>query len=307
MQELLDFIWAMETVCFLGTLYQLIYSENSMDYSDHLTTALQAAFKAGQAILDIYNSDIDFDIETKSDNSPLTIADKRSHSVIIDCLNRTIPSSAGTIPILSEEGTSIPYIERKDWGDFWLIDPLDGTREFIKRNGEFTVNIALIHDSGPFLGVVYVPVKDTMYYACKTIGAYKLVNCGLLMVDGKEKEPLDTIISNSQKLPATVHHQAYTVMASRSHMNTDTENFISSLKKQHGEIKVMSAGSSLKLCQVAEGIADMYPRLGPTMEWDTAAAHAIVRAAGKMVAIFNSDEELTYNKENLLNPWFVVS
>jgi len=187
------------------------------------------------------------------------------------------------IPMLSEEGKSIPYEERKGWGLFWLIDPLDGTKEFIKKNGEFTVNIALISDGAPVLGVVYAPILNLCYYAKSGEGAYK---------DGV-------------RLPCA-KSDVFTVVASKSHNNEETEKFIESMKKECPNLQTKSIGSSLKLCLVAEGVADIYPRVAPTMEWDTAAAHAIVRESGKKVVDFSTREELSYNKENLLNPSFLV-
>ncbi len=186
---------------------------------------------------------------------------------------------------MSEENKEIGYEIRKDWDYYWCIDPIDGTKEFIKKNGEFTINIALIHKNTPVLGVVYVPVVDELYYAKKGEGAYK----------------------NGQKLPlqknANLKEKLY-IVASKSHLSSETQAFIDSLDAK--EIEQVSKGSSLKLCMVAEGVADIYPRLAPTMEWDTAAADAIVRESGKMTYQFENEEPLVYNKENLLNPWFLV-
>ena len=188
-----------------------------------------------------------------------------------------------SLPLLSEEGKSIPYEERRGWSVYWLIDPLDGTKEFIKKNGEFTVNIALVSDGVPLLGVVYAPILDICYYAKKGEGAYK---------DGV-------------RLPCAKSHP-FTVVASKSHNNEETEKFIEMLKKEHQNLETKSIGSSLKLCLVAEGAAEIYPRLAPSMEWDSAAAHAIVKESGKKVVDFHTKEELRYNKENLLNPSFLV-
>lgn len=297
-----------------------------MQYNDLLLTALSAASQAGEEILKIYNSDMDFSVEAKADSSPLTIADKKSHEIICAILDNTvIESNSSPVPILSEEGKTIPYEERSKWDMFWMIDPLDGTKEFIKRNDEFTVNIALINQNRPVLGVVYVPVPGVCYFAAEGLGAFMTVRSET--VKGEEKKDktkwllralsemdLQELLSKSKRLPIinnnpsllTSHSSPYIIIASRSHMNKETEDFIEKLKAEHGEIELLSAGSSLKLCYVAEGRAHIYPRLGPTMEWDTAAAHAVVRGAGKTVKVFDSEAELSYNKENLLNPWFVV-
>ena len=237
------------------------------------------AKEAGTAIMDIYNKD--FSIEYKDDKSPLTEADLKSNEIICKSLLELYPS----IPILSEENKAAPYEERKEWEQYWCIDPIDGTKEFIKKNGEFTVNIALIHKNIPILGVVYAPALDDMYIAKQNEGAFK---------NGK-KLPFYTNDDPSKKL---------SVVASKSHLSEETQAFIDALDTEN--IEQVSKGSSLKLCMVAEGVADIYPRLAPTMEWDTAAADAVVREAGKMTYQFESETPVVYNKENLLNPWFVV-
>ncbi len=271
-----------------------------------LLEAIAASQKAGRAILEIYDSE--FSVEKKNDDSPLTLADKKSNEAIIKHLKsaRGLPD----FPVLSEEGRTIPYDERKKWEYFWLIDPLDGTKEFIKRNGEFTVNIALINNGRPIIGVVYIPVKKTFYFSSESTAAYRLAlsekNSGLFdrMIS---KQLINDIISHGEKLPLKKNPAAaYTIVASRSHMNEETENFINDIKSRHGSVSLVSAGSSAKLCLVAEGSADIYPRLGPTMEWDTAAAHAVVNGAGRGVFEYDKKEELKYNKADLKNPWFVV-
>ncbi len=249
--------------------------------------AMKAAIKAGNEILDVYHNS-DFNIELKSDNSPLTLADKRAHKVIVECL---IPTK---IPVLSEEGKSISFDERKNWRQFWLVDPLDGTKEFIKRNNEFTVNIALIEDNSPVAGVVFVPVTKVLYWADQN-GSFK-ANVG---EDGE-------LLNEIEKLPVASERVRFVVVGSKSHMNPETEEFIQSIDTKGKAIEIKSKGSSLKICMVAEGNADIYPRLGPTMEWDTAAGHAIVKFAGKKVYQFENKKPVIYNKENLLNPWFVV-
>lgn len=261
----------------------------------YLAQCIHATFKAGEEIMDVYQSS-NLRVELKSDQSPLTEADKRAHKAILESLSQT------NIPFLSEEGVQMTYAERKKWKRFWLIDPLDGTKEFIKRNGEFTVNIALIEDGVPILGVVYVPEKNTLYFGSSEIGSYKLII--------EQKEPLhgdiQDWINKACKLEQKKADCLYTVVASRSHLSPETEQFIDEKKKLHGEVKIISAGSSLKLCLVAEGIADVYPRLAPTMEWDTAAGHAIAKFSGCQVYDFDTKQELHYNKEDLHNPWFVV-
>ncbi|WP_340112489.1 3'(2'),5'-bisphosphate nucleotidase CysQ [Maribellus mangrovi] len=260
-----------------------------------INTAINAAIKAGKEILNIYNDpDSDFSIERKADNSPLTIADKTSHRVIADLLADT------GIPILSEEGKAISYEERKDWKRFWLIDPLDGTKEFIKKNGEFTVNIALVEDQVPVLGIIYVPVTGILYYGAPKTGARKLEKAD-------EDCTLETLTTSGIKLPVSGSDETtFKIVGSRSHMSVETQEYIDKLRPDHSQIEIVSRGSSLKICMVAEGSADEYPRFGPTMEWDTAAGHAIANAAGKKLWLTDFSRELRYNKENLLNPYFVV-
>ncbi len=259
-----------------------------------ILSAIKASVKAGEEIMKVYGSD-DFGTSIKADNSPLTQADKNAHAVISEILNTT------NLPVLSEEGKNIPYEERKDWDLFWLVDPLDGTKEFIKRNGDFTVNIALIENGIPLASVIFIPVTGILYFAEQTTGAYKMEYSQWM---GLDIENLDFLIDISEKLPLT-KTDVYTVVGSRSHMNEETETYFNKLKKEHGKIEIISRGSSLKLCMVAEGEADIYPRFGPTTEWDTAAGHAIVTAAGGSVTQPDGSPML-YNKENLLNPYFIV-
>ena len=244
------------------------------------------ARRAGEATLEIYNRE--FTIEEKEDRSPLTEADKRSNEVILAGLAEAYPE----IPTISEEVKALPYEERKSWTRFWLIDPLDGTKEFIKKNGEFTVNIALIEDGVPTLGVVYQQAADILYYGAKGQGAFKVDADGnrTQMQGGEHYSKLDTV----------------RVVASRSHMSAETEEFVKELRDQGKQIELTSSGSSLKLCMVADGSADVYPRFAPTMEWDTGAAHAVALEAGRQVLNRETGQPLQYNKENLLNPWFIV-
>ncbi len=262
---------------------------------NNLFSAIKVALNAGREILEIYNQN-DFEIKIKVDNSPLTIADQKAHKVITEGLLKT------NIQVLSEEGKNIPFGERSKWEQYWLVDPLDGTKEFIKRNGEFTVNIALIKGNTPVLGVIYVPVTKDLYFSEESLGAFKAIN-----IDNENDiSDLDKLLSTSFKLPFIQENNTFTVVGSRSHMNKDTEEFISKLKNEHGNVDFISKGSSLKICMVAEGIANIYPRFAPTMEWDTAAGHAIALSSG--CTFTQSDETLPvlYNKEDLLNPWFIV-
>jgi 3'(2'), 5'-bisphosphate nucleotidase len=256
---------------------------------------LKIALEAGKEILEVYSQD--FDVQFKEDESPLTLADNRSHHTILKGLNTIAPD----IPILSEEGSNIPYSERHEWDQFWLVDPLDGTKEFVKRNGEFTVNIALIEGKYPTIGIIYAPVLDVFYYGRKGKGAYKIEGASKLNITN-EKE----MIQKSVKLPSIKDHSITRIVASRSHMSEETEAFINELKAKIDTVEVISSGSSLKFCLIAEGKADYYPRFSPTMEWDTAAGQAIVEAAGGNILRYEDSKRFHYNKENLLNGWFLV-
>ena len=253
-----------------------------MELKALLLLAERAAIEGGKEILKVYNSG-DFEIEQKEDQSPLTLADRKAHLAIIKILKNS------EIPVLSEEGKEIPYKERKNWQKLWIVDPLDGTKEFIKRNGKFTVNIALIENGVPILGVIYVPVKDQLYAGALNLGARKVEN------------------GQAIKIPAVMESRKFRAVGSRSHLSPETTTFLNELKQKHGEIEIVSMGSSLKICLVAEGVADVYPRFGPTMEWDTAAGHAIANAAGKSLIDVKTNQEMIYNREDLLNNWFVVS
>jgi 3'(2'), 5'-bisphosphate nucleotidase len=250
---------------------------NQVDIQDIVTIAKEA----GTAIMQVYKQD--FKVEYKQDSSPLTLADKKANDIIEDGLNQL----SVNFPILSEEGKETPYKDRKHWEYFWLVDPLDGTKEFVKKNGEFTVNIALIYKDTPVLGVVYAPALNVCYWAKHDEGAFK---------DG-------------QKLPLKVKEQrdTYKIVASRSHMSDETQAFVDAIDTNK-EKELISIGSSLKICLVAEGEADIYPRLAPTMEWDTAAAHAIIIESNRNLKSYKNYTYTThlYNKPNLLNNWFVV-
>ena len=251
-----------------------------------LERIIAIAKEAGDAIMEIYQRD--FTVDYKEDSSPLTDADRAAHRVILHGLHALYPE----IPFLSEEGDTIPYEIRKHWGLFWLVDPLDGTKEFIRKNGEYTVNIALIENNRPVLGVVYAPALDRMYYAKEGAGAWRQ-DAG----QSAQKLPLRVNGSREQKL---------TVVASKSHQSPETEAYIDELGKFTQELQIVSIGSSLKICLVAEGYADCYPRLGPTMEWDTAAAQIIATESDIRVEAAAGGHELVYNKKDLLNPYFVV-
>lgn len=259
--------------------------------------AIKAALNAGEEILTIYNDpSMDFQVEKKADNSPLTIADKKAHEAIVAILKET------QYPILSEEGSAIDYQIRKSWDALWVVDPLDGTKEFIKRNGEFTVNIALVHKGVPTLGVIYLPTKQTLYFAEASLGAYK---CDGIDADNYN-EDFEQLVQQSLRMPYQNIKDKYVVVASRSHLTPETKEFIDELMLEHSNVEMISSGSSIKICLVAEGSADVYPRFAPTMEWDTAAGDAIARAAGMKVCQADQITPLVYNKENLLNPWFII-
>ena len=244
------------------------------------------AREAGAAILDVYGTE--FEVEHKQDSSPLTEADLRSHRIILSRLGERYPD----VPVLSEEsGDNAPYEVRRDWSLYFLVDPLDGTKEFVNRNGQFTVNIALMEDGRPVAGVVYAPDLDWMYFGSKD-GAFKTEGGGAAM----RLAP-----------PANPSKEKVVVVGSRSHSTPEMEAFIEGMKQDCREVEFIAMGSSLKLCTVAEGKADIYPRLGPTMEWDTAAAHAVVTHSGRRVLAWGGEDlDLPYNKPDLLNGWFIV-
>lgn len=245
-----------------------------------LDGTVKLAHEAGRRIMTIYNQD--FSVVHKDDNSPLTEADMAAHAVIDDGLEDLAPE----YPLLSEESAAIPFEDRARWEYYWLVDPLDGTREFIKRNGEFTVNIALVHQHSAILGVVYAPALSVCYYAAEGLGAFKQ----------QGNQPATPI----QVQPK--HRDKVIVAGSRSHRGESLDRFLKNL----GNYELLSMGSALKSCLVAEGAADIYPRLGPTSEWDTAAAHCIVTEAGGRLTGMDM-QDLPYNtKDNLLNPHFFV-
>jgi len=243
----------------------------------------QIAREAGEAILEIYHNASDFDIQSKADDSPLTIADQKANTIICAGLEALDVQ----YPIISEENKLISYSERKDWTHCWMVDPLDGTKEFIKRNGEFTVNIALIENNEVVLGVVYAPALDEMFWSAKGHGSFALI-------DGKEVR----LRSSS----FTMKDTELKVVCSRSHLNEGTQAFVDGLDKP----ELVSKGSSLKFLILAKADADLYPRIAPTMEWDTAAAQIILEEAGGEVLQYQTEKKVVYNKENLLNPFFLA-
>lgn len=250
----------------------------------HQNTAIKACLKAGKAILEVYNS-ADAQVEYKADDSPLTLADRLAHQAIQKELEPT------GIPILSEEGKHFDFGQRKEWNELWIVDPLDGTKEFIKRNGEFTVNIARVVNGETVEGYIYVPVTDELYYGEVGKGSFLQKNASK---NGAVEE-----------LP--IHsHDKMVVVASRSHLSEETKEFVASLEQELEKVEMRSIGSSLKLCLIATGEATLYPRFAPTMEWDIAAGHAIIKGAGRNVYWHSSGKEMNYNRENLRNDWFLA-
>lgn len=270
---------------------------------DLLLIAITASLEAGHKILSVYEhaANTGVEISYKTDQSPLTLADLLSNQAIL------VELEGSGLPVLSEESGQIPFQDRKSWNRFWLVDPLDGTKEFINRNGEFTVNIALIEDQKPVMGVIYVPVTDVLYFGDRQGGSYRLQQASQkishYLDDGAD---VTYIRSISEKLPLEGDHRPFTIVASRSHLSPETELIVEKYRAEKGKIQFISKGSSLKICLVAEGTADLYPRLAPTMEWDTAAGQAIAENAGCRVTVHPGNQPVQYNKENLLNPHFIV-
>lgn len=283
--------------------HNVLLKEHIFDYIN----AVYASIKAGEAIMEVYNSG-DFGTMYKNDASPVTKADEAANDIIVKHLK-------GSIPILSEEGKTISYRKRKKYKKLWIVDPLDGTKEFVKKGDDFTVNIALSYKGETVFGVIYVPVTKLLYVGVKDLGAYRFKindvtdiseNKLKIMLANKDRFPiLESLRSDAHRLPIIDVKRPYTVVATKSHMNKETSDYIEDLKHKYPDVNIISKGSSLKFCAVAEGSADVYPRFGPTMEWDTAAGQAIVEAAGGRV-IKTDLTELRYNRENLLNDDFVV-
>jgi len=279
---------------------------------DCLFAALRAAKAAGDAILAVYRGD--FDVEYKEDHSPLTVADRRAHAVIKESLAGH--ERLKEIPFLSEEGRSIPYELRSRWAHFWLVDPLDGTKEFVKRLDEFTVNIALIQAGKPILGVVLVPARDLLYYGCQGLGAYKVkrpdgmpdLREGLAKASARDALQ-EALLDASDRLPlrraGCQEKERLTVIGSRSHGTEALGDYVQKAEQRFGQVDLISAGSALKFALIAEGNADIYPRFGPTMEWDTAAGQCLVEQSGGSVVELGAQIPLVYNKRELLNPHFI--
>jgi 3'(2'), 5'-bisphosphate nucleotidase len=262
-----------------------------MDYKNLLNISIEAAIRAGEKTLEYFEKEIS--IGTKKDNSPLTIADLESNIII----NKYLKSTG--IPILSEENKIIPYKERKNWELFWMVDPLDGTKEFINKRPEYTVNIALIENNKPVIGVIYVPVQRILYYSTYESEAFKVIDVSSLSYK--------LLLKNSVKLPIKQKSEdKILIIASKSHMSVETNLFIEALKKYPGKFETISIGSSLKFCLMAEGFADIYPRFGPTMEWDTAAGQAIANSGNCHIINLENIKELKYNKQDLHNPSFIA-
>ncbi len=258
---------------------------------EYLKLSITAALAAGKEIMSVYEGDITF--ELKEDQSPLTIADMRSNEVIKDFLLKT------ELPIMSEEDAEIPYEIRKHWDRYWLVDPLDGTKEFIKKNGQFTVNIALIEFGIPVIGVVYAPAMGEIYWTGKDKISY------YSSVQNMDIEPTK-LFESANKINGLKQSNPYKIVKSLSHSNSADEMKLTELLKEKNDVEIIEMGSSLKICLVAKGVAQMYPRFGPTMEWDTAAGHAIAINAGCKFLNMETQTDLTYNKINLVNPPFLV-
>ncbi|GAB2513698.1 3'(2'),5'-bisphosphate nucleotidase CysQ [Microbulbifer agarilyticus] len=255
-----------------------------------LDKVIAISVEAGEAILEVYNASGELEVDTKSDDSPVTAADLAAHKILEPALAQLLDG----VPVLSEEGEMPAYTERSQWDRYWIIDPLDGTKEFIRRNGEFTVNVALIENGEPVLGVVHVPVLDITYAGAKTLGAIKRD------VSGEKSIAVRTM------QPRLDDKQPIEIVASRSHGAGAVDALLERIEGSLGETGLKNMGSSLKLCLVAEGAADLYPRLALTCEWDTAAAQAVVEAAGGIV-VDDKFDLLRYNqKDELLNPFFYV-
>jgi 3'(2'), 5'-bisphosphate nucleotidase len=261
---------------------------------EHLQLAIRTALLAGDEIMKIYETD--FTVDFKTDHSPLTEADRRAHDIISHQL------AATGFPVLSEEGKHLPFDQRQKWGTLWIVDPVDGTKEFVKRNGEFTVNIALVIGQAPVLGVIWCPVARQLYYGNSQTGEAWRCQFDTHLAHEITSDNLD---SCAERLPLSQNRSSVVIAASRSHLSQDTELFINKIKQEQA-VELLSRGSSLKMCMIAEGAADVYPRMAPTSEWDTAAGQAIIEAAGGQVLDYATKKPLHYNKPDLLNPWFVA-
>lgn len=262
-----------------------------------LPKAYNAALRAGAAILEIYESGTPIDVDIKNDHTPITMADRKAHATIREYLGHT------RIPLLSEEGREMLYTERKDWDLFWMVDPLDGTVEFLKGNGEFTVNIALMADNKPVFGVIYVPYKEVIYFSDEERGAFRARN---ILADPAASHTYAQLFEGAELLPLrTTCNQPLRIAVSRSHRNEETERLVANIRDRYPDAQIIEQGSSYKLCLLAEGSIDFYPRTTDTYEWDTAAGEAILRKAGGIIYRADDHTDLQYNKESLVNPHFI--
>ncbi|MCE3226281.1 MAG: 3(2),5-bisphosphate nucleotidase [Bacteroidetes bacterium] len=269
-----------------------------MSHTDLLYFAIEAAVKAGEEILKIYETD--FKVEIKSDSTPVTKADQAASKSIIADLAKT------NIPVLSEEDEHFSYENRKQWNSIWIVDPLDGTKEFVKRNGEFTVNIALIENNKPVIGVIYSPTFRYLYYALNKNGSYKINAHDVMSEMNSGNFSVRNLIAKAKQLPLQNYPDAYTIVASRSHLSKQISERVAKAKLHHNSVDIINTGSSIKFCLIAEGLAHEYPRYGPTMEWDTAAGQCIVEEAGGTVLDLGTNEPMTYNRKELRNNDFIV-
>lgn len=270
---------------------------SNWSHQDLLKLAVKAAMAAGEEILKIYNTD--FEVETKADDTPVTIADKASGK----CISKILEEAQ--IPIISEEEDICDYSIRKNWSQVWIVDPLDGTKEYIKRNGEFAVNIALVEDGKPVIGIIYAPVVHDIYFASSQLGSFKITQHDLIY-ELTKKNIADNLFEFGKKLPIQKTPKTYTLVASRSHLSKDVNERIAHLKSLYGEVDIISVGSSIKQCWVAEGKAHEYPRYGLTMEWDTAAGQCILEMAGCELIDLETNLAMKYNKPNMKNCFFVA-
>jgi 3'(2'), 5'-bisphosphate nucleotidase len=268
-----------------------------MDYKELMHLAVDAALEAGEEILKIY--DTDFYVEKKADNTPVTVADRASGQRISLVLGKT------GLPVISEEEEIASYKERKKWKHVWIVDPLDGTKEYVKRNGEFTVNIALVEDGKPVVGVIYAPVMKDLYFACRDCGSFKITQNDSIVELSRDRI-LSNLFKYARKLPLQKLPKEYTVIASRSHLSREINAHIEDLKNIYGQVNMINIGSSIKQCWVAEGRAHEYARYGLTMEWDTAAGQCILEESGNLLTDLVTDMPMRYNKENLQNNYFIA-
>jgi 3'(2'), 5'-bisphosphate nucleotidase len=281
----------------IGKTKALKSKKSNWTHQELLKLAVKAALMAGEEVLAIYNTD--FAVETKADDTPVTIADKASGKCISNVL------SESQIPIISEEEDICDYNIRKNWSQVWIVDPLDGTKEYIKRNGEFAINIALVEDEKPIIGIIYAPVTHDIYFASNQLGSFKITQHDLIY-ELTKKNIADNLFEFGKRLPLQKTPKTYTLVASRSHLSKDVNDRIKQLKNLYGEVDVISVGSSIKQCWVAEGKAHEYPRYGLTMEWDTAAGQCILEMAGCELVDLETQLPMSYNKPNMRNNFFVA-